>query len=54
MKEIYEGGGIMQMIQDRRALHQIPELELSLPKTMAYVKNILSFLLINYLRSLRI
>ena len=32
----------MQMIQDRRALHQIPELELSLPKTMAYVKNILS------------
>ena len=42
MKEIYEGGVVMQIIQDRRALHQIPELELSLPKTMAYVKNILS------------
>jgi len=27
----------MQIIQDRRALHQIPELGLELPKTMAYV-----------------
>jgi len=32
----------MQIIQDRRALHRIPEVELSLPKTMAYVKESLS------------
>ena len=32
----------MQIIQDRRALHQIPEVELSLPKTMAYVKESLA------------
>ncbi len=29
----------MQIILDRRQLHRIPELELSLPKTMAYLKN---------------
>lgn len=28
----------MQIIDDRRALHRIPELELSLPKTMAYLR----------------
>ena len=28
----------MQIIEDRRALHRIPELELCLPKTMAYLK----------------
>ena len=27
----------MQIITDRRALHQIPELELDLPKTMEYI-----------------
>ena len=32
----------MQIIQDRRALHRIPELELELPKTMEYVLNSLS------------
>jgi amidohydrolase len=32
----------MQIIQDRRALHQIPEPDLRLPKTTAYVKNALS------------
>ena len=32
----------MQIIQDRRALHRIPELELDLPKTMAYVQQSLS------------
>ena len=32
----------MQIIEDRRALHQIPELELELPKTMEYVLNSLS------------
>jgi hippurate hydrolase len=32
----------MQIIQDRRALHRIPELELNLPKTMAYLKNALT------------
>ena len=32
----------MQIIQDRRALHRIPELELELPKTMEYVKQSLS------------
>ena len=31
----------MQIIQDRRALHAIPELVFSLPKTMAYLKNAL-------------
>lgn len=34
----------MQIIQDRRALHQIPEPDLRLPKTTAYVKNALSSL----------
>ena len=29
----------MQIIHDRRALHRIPELELNLPKTMAYLAN---------------
>ena len=29
----------MQIITDRRALHQIPELELELPKTMEYIQN---------------
>ena len=29
----------MQIINDRRSLHQIPELELCLPKTMEYLKN---------------
>ena len=32
----------MQIIEDRRALHRIPELELELPKTMEYLKNALS------------
>jgi len=32
----------MQIIQDRRALHRIPELELCLPKTMAYLQQCLS------------
>ena len=32
----------MQIIHDRRALHRIPELELSLPKTMAYLSASLS------------
>lgn len=32
----------MQLITDRRALHQIPELDIDLPKTMAYVKESLS------------
>ena len=32
----------MQIINDRQALHQIPELELSLPKTMEYLYNALS------------
>ncbi len=31
----------MQIILDRRALHRIPELELSLPKTMAYISQAL-------------
>lgn len=31
----------MQIIQDRRALHQIPELDRSLPKTMAYIRSAL-------------
>ncbi len=31
----------MQIIRDRRALHAIPELELTLPKTMAYLKTAL-------------
>jgi len=34
----------MQIIAHRRALHQIPELELNLPKTMEYLKNALSCL----------
>ena len=32
----------MQIVKDRRALHRIPELELSLPKTMAYLTDALS------------
>ena len=32
----------MQIIEDRRALHRIPELELNLPKTIEYLKNALS------------
>lgn len=32
----------MQIIQDRRALHRIPELGCDLPKTITYVKNALS------------
>ena len=32
----------MQIIQDRRALHQIPELFLNLPKTMEYLKHSLN------------
>ena len=31
----------MQIIEDRRALHRIPELDRHLPKTMAYLKNAL-------------
>ena len=31
----------MDIINDRRALHQIPELELTLPKTAAYLKQVL-------------
>ena len=31
----------MDIINDRRALHQIPELELTLPKTAAYLKKVL-------------
>ena len=31
----------MQIIEDRRALHRIPELEKNLPKTQAYLKNAL-------------
>ena len=31
----------MQIMQDRRALHQIPELDRTLPKTMAYLQNAL-------------
>ena len=34
----------MQLINDRRALHQIPELDRDLPKTMAYLKDALSCL----------
>ncbi len=32
----------MKIIEDRRALHQIPELDRNLPKTMAYLKNALA------------
>ena len=32
----------MKIREDRRALHRIPELELTLPKTMEYLKNALS------------
>lgn len=32
----------MQIIDDRRALHRIPELDRELPETMAYLKNALS------------
>ena len=34
----------MQIIQDRRALHQIPELDRDLPKTMEYLKSSLEIL----------
>ena len=32
----------MQIIQDRRALHRIPELDVRLPETLAYLKNTLA------------
>ena len=32
----------MRIIEDRRALHRIPEIELDLPETMAYIENSLS------------
>ena len=32
----------MQIYADRHALHQIPELDRNLPKTIAYLKNALS------------
>ena len=32
----------MQIIEDRRALHRIPEIELTLPKTMAYLRSALA------------
>ena len=31
----------MQLYEDRRALHRIPELDRNLPETMAYLKNAL-------------
>ena len=31
----------MQIIEDRRALHRIPELDRSLPKTMEYLRKAL-------------
>ena len=31
----------MQLIDDRRALHRIPELDSTLPQTMAYLENAL-------------
>ncbi|MBQ2383397.1 MAG: amidohydrolase, partial [Oscillospiraceae bacterium] len=31
----------MQIINDRRALHRIPELDRELPKTLGYLKNAL-------------
>lgn len=34
----------MQIIQDRRSLHRIPELDRDLPKTLAYLKNVLDSL----------
>ena len=34
----------MQIFADRHALHRIPELELNLPKTQAYLKQALSCL----------
>ena len=37
----YGGEGKMQLIEDRRALHQIPELDRDLPETMAYLQNAL-------------
>ena len=35
------GGDGMSLVDDRRALHQIPELDRNLPKTMEYLKNAL-------------
>ncbi len=32
----------MQVIQHRRALHQIPELDRDLPETLAYLRRVLS------------
>ena len=32
----------MQIIDDRRALHRIPELDRTLPETMAYLTGVLS------------
>ena len=37
-----------EIINDRRKLHKIPELQLSLPKTVAYVENELKKLNISY------
>jgi len=31
----------MQIVEDRRALHKIPELDRNLPKTMEYLENAL-------------
>ena len=42
MDKNFQGGMLMQIIQDRRALHQIPEIGLELPKTMEYVLQSLS------------
>ena len=38
------GGIIMQIIADRRALHQIPELDRDLPQTLAYLRQSLEAL----------
>ena len=40
----------MQIIADRQALHAIPELELNLPKTMAYLENAMAGLKCTLLR----
>lgn len=41
-KRNHTGGDGLSIQDDRRALHAIPELELSLPQTMAYLKQALS------------
>ena len=38
---IYMGGTFMQIIEDRRALHRIPEPDFRLDKTLAYIQNAL-------------